>query len=310
MGMLKIVTAMAAVLCLAGGVLAVAEWRRGIRAATTRRRLSELAGARELPATSPALAARLRDIDSLLPRWLVRRLFQAGIAVNGARASSALIGLSLVWIFLAVALGPAAATVIAVTLVAVAFGVVDYMATRRMDALAAATAGFFDRLRQLLIVGNSLSVALARATQSSPPIVVEFYSPTVRRIANGAGVAESVNQLADDLDLHEVRLLGTAIETNLRFGGSLTAVLANLIENIHRRAVVDREVRANTSQIRASAWTLGLLPLVASALVMMTNPEYMEYFIREPAGHRMLIYAAISEAIGILLMRSIVRVTY
>src|SRR3546814_13746891 len=81
------------------------------------------------------------------------------------------------------------------TLFRSSFAIIDQLGSRRMNALSACMSGFLDRVRQLLIVGNSLSVALARATQSSPPILVEFFSPTIRRIANGAGVAESLNQL-------------------------------------------------------------------------------------------------------------------
>jgi tight adherence protein B len=159
------------------------------------------------------------------------------------------------------------------------------------------------------VVGNSLSVALSRATQSSPPIIVEFFSPTMRRIANGAGVTESIGQLADELDLYELRLFGAAVETNLRFGGSLTAILANLIENIRRRAAVLREVRVSTSQIRASAWVLGLLPMVVASVVMVQSPDYVRWFIDNPSGRTLLIYCAVSQVLGAIVMRGVVKST-
>lgn len=308
--MLQFVTVIASLACLAWGVVAIVQWRREAVAEATRARLGELTAG---PAARPAeagLVVLISDFERLLPRWFSRRLFQAGIEIDARRLSVAALVAAGVWLALVFAFGPLIASVTVAAAVGVAIGFLDYAASRRMDALSLAMSGFLDRVRQLLVVGNSLSVALSRATQSSPPIIVEFFAPTIRRIANGAGVGESVNQLADELDLREMRLFGTAIETNLRFGGSLTAVLANLIENMRRRAAVDREVRANTSQIRASAWILGLLPLVASAMVMITNPEYADYFVTDPTGHKMLFYAAISEAVGALLMRSVVRVAY
>lgn len=308
--MLQFVTAMAALLCLAWGVVAIVQWRREAAAEETRVRLSELTAGAERQSERNGIAVFISDVENLLPRWISRRLFQAGIEIDTRRLSFAVFIIAGIWIALIVMFGFLVASIGSIALVGGGLGVLDYAASRRMDALSLAMSGFLDRIRQLLVVGNSLSVALARATQSSPPIVVEFLSPTIRRIANGAGVGESVNQLADELDLHEMRLFGAAIETNLRFGGSLTAVLANLIENMRRRAAVDREVRANTSQIRASAWILGLLPVGASALVMITNPEYAEYFIYDPTGHKMLFYAAMSEAIGAFLMRAVVRVAY
>jgi tight adherence protein B len=122
-------------------------------------------------------------------------------------------------------------------------------------------------------------------------------------------VTESIGQLADELDLYELRLFGAAVETNLRFGGSLTAILANLIENIRRRAAVLREVRVSTSQIRASAWVLGLLPMIVASVVMVQSPDYVRWFIDNPSGRTLLIYCAVSQVLGAVMMRGVVKST-
>lgn len=307
--LLQAVTILGSLVCLVGGALAFATWLRQHNALEMHDRLIALTQAG--PANAPVQPRNiLPEIEKVLPLFLRRRLLQAGIHFDPTRLSLLVFALSAVWILLVTTSGLFVAIIVDGVILLSIFAIIDHMASRRMNALSACMSGFLDRVRQLLIVGNSLSVALSRATQSSPPILVEFFSPTIRRIANGAGVAESVNQLADELDLHELRLFGAAIETNLRFGGSLSAVLANLIENIRRRSAVDREVRANTSQIRASAWILGLLPLVACAAVMVKNPDYVRYFIDDPMGNKFLIYAGLSEFFGALLMRSIVRVDY
>ncbi|MCE9650331.1 MAG: type II secretion system F family protein [Parvibaculum sp.] len=307
--MLQAISIVGSLLCLAGGVYAFAMWRRQYVVLEMRDRLAALTQAG--PAQAPVARRNiLPEIERVLPAMLRRRLLQAGTHIDPTRLSLMAFGLAAAWIALVLVSGVLVAIVVCAVVLLAAFAIVDHLASRRMNALSACMSGFLDRVRQLLIVGNSLSVALARATQGSPPILVEFFSPTIRRIANGAGVAERVNQLADEIDLHELRLLGAAIETNLRFGGSLAAVLSNLIENIRRRSAVDREVRSNTSQIRASAWILALLPLVACAAVMVKNPDYVRYFIDTTTGNKLLIYAACSELVGAFLMRSIVRVNY
>lgn len=304
---MQVVIAVLAVLCLAAGGFALFLLTRLRRDRDVTMRLEQLIHRSPASNKTEAFLSVWPDSTRLLPTIVQNRLYQAGIEVLADRLTALLIFTLCLWIALSILFGLIAATIVLLSVVLVSAAVVDYRARQRMNALSDAMLGYFDRVRQLLVVGNSLSVALARATQSSPPIVVEFFQPTIRRIANGAGVAESVNQLARELDLYELRLFGAAIETNLRFGGSLTAILSSLIENIRRRASVMREVRVSTSQIRASAWVLGLLPMVVASAVVVQSPEYMRWFIEEPVGRQLLIYCGISQVLGAFMMRSVVR---
>lgn len=307
--MMQASTVLLALLCLGGGAFAFLLLWRARRDMEINLRLGEIVGMQGRT-KSELLFGGWPDPTALLPALARNRLYQAGIALPPERLTAILIFALCVWLSLTILLGLLVASVVLLSALLIVVAIVDYRARQRMNALSEAMLGFFDRVRQLLVVGNSLSVALARATQSSPPIVVEFFSPTIRRIGNGAGVAESVNQLAEDLDLYELRLFGTAIETNLRFGGSLTAILSNLIDNIRRRAAVLREVRVSTSQIRASAWVLGLLPMVVASVVMVQSPDYVRWFIDEPVGRQLLVYCALSQILGAFMMRSVVRTSF
>ena len=267
------------------------------------------------PERAAAMAAsRDEDHDDLiekwLPVWLRRRLFQAGIEIEPMNTSVVgFFGLA-VLAGLVTWFGFAITVLMALTAMLTALAFIDYRARKRMNAVANSMLGYFDRVRQLLVVGNSLPVALNRATASSPLILAEVFTPTMRRIANGAGVGESMAQLADELDVYEIRLFATAIETNLRFGGSITQIIANLIENIRRRSAVEREVRVNTAQIRSSAWVLALLPMLVASLVMFDNDDYIAWFLNDPTGRMLLIYCVVSQIAGGILMRAVVKTSY
>lgn len=308
--MTEMLSVILALLCFGGGAYVLYLLWRTRRDAEVNTRLDHLIDRSKAGAKPASLLGGWPDATYLLPAAMHKRLYQAGIELPPDRLTAISIFAVCIWASLSILSGFLVATVILVSTILVAAAIVDYRARKRMNALSDAMLGYFDRVRQLLVVGNSLSVALARAAQTSPPVVVEFFSPTIRRIANGAGVAESVNQLGDELDLYELRLFGTAIETNLRFGGSLTAILANLIDNIRRRSAVIREVRVSTSQIRASAWVLGLLPMVVASFVMVQSPDYARWFVDEPVGRQLLIYCALSQVLGAFMMRAVVRTSY
>lgn len=308
--MMQVSISILTILCLAGGACAFFMLWQERKKQDVQERLTRLIVPADRDRGSRLSLSGWPDVTRLLPQMARNRLYQAGIEFSEDRFLAVLIFALCIVAAAAFTFGLLIALLVLFSALLVASAIVDYLARKRMDALSDAMLGYFDRVRQLLVVGNSLSVALARATQSSPPIIVEFFQPAIRRIANGAGVAESVNQLARELDLYELRLFGVAIETNLRFGGSLTSILANLIENIRRRAAVMREVRVSTSQIRASAWVLGILPMFVATVVMMQSPDYMRWFIEEEVGRQMLVYCAVSQVIGAFLMRKVVRANH
>ena len=76
-------------------------------------------------------------------------------------------------------------------------------------------------------------------------------------------------------------------------GGSLSLALNNLVLYLRRRAAINRELRANTAQIRASAWVLGLLPIVVAMAIMVQNREYAGWFLAHSAGKKMLLYCSV-----------------
>ena len=208
-----------------------------------------------------AATPRIAGVPTHLPPFLVNKLARAGWEPDRRQIGVGAAAFLVTVIVALIASGILAAILIVVSLLFLGLAALDYRANARIRQLSDCMLGLLERMRQLLSVGNSLAVALDRAVENSPPIVGQCLAPTLRRIANGSGVADSLERCAAELDVYELHLLATASRTNLRFGGSMTAILRNIIENIRKRGSVERELRANTTQIRASAWVLALLPI-------------------------------------------------
>jgi tight adherence protein B len=249
-------------------------------------------------------------LADMLPEGLAQRFRRAGWAPS--RNQALLLGSVLLLAMPVTAMtdGWLAALLLGCTAPLAGAMLAELRGQRRMRRLSDNMLGFLERVRQLLSVGSSLSVALARATENSPPIVTQSLTPTIRRISNGNGVAESLERCAVELDIYELHLLATAARTNLRFGGSMSQILRNIIENIRRRATVERELRAGTTEIRSSAWVLAALPLFVATIVMLTNSAYARWFLETGTGHKMIAYAIVSQLIGAWLMRLVTRTRY
>ncbi len=287
---------------------AVVLMTRYARAATLRRLAQIVVPERNLsPVTGGAVVP---SFEWFLPRAVLRhlRLLNINPTPRGLAAIAAAYALGVAVVGLFAGLTFALVTGFSICLASAA--VLSILANRRVSELGALMPGFFDRVRQLLVIGNSLPTAFARALQVGQPRLAAFFAPALRRVANGAGFAESIRQSAEDISLYEMHLFSTAVGTNMRFGGSLTHSLSNLIQFLRKRASIERELRANTALIRSSAWVLGLLPVLVAALIVSQNREYAQWFVTDPTGKFLLGYCIVSQIVGVIVMRSIVRTEF
>lgn len=248
--------------------------------------------------------------EKLLPRTFARNLYQLGFVFRARDILAGVAGLILLCLVAGAIAGPVAAAGIVAAAALLTFAAVNILAARRVAKFSGQLPGFLDRLRQLLVVGSNLPTAFARAVQSSHATTVEFLEPAVRRVHNGAGFSDSIRQCAEDIGLHELQLFAATVTANARFGGSLSQALANLVLYLRRRAAIERELRASTAQIRASAWVLALLPLVVALAIMVQNREYAAWFFTHTTGKKLLLYCFVSQVIGAVLMRLAVRTRF
>lgn len=205
-------------------------------------------------------------------------------------------------LFLLVWQGPLQALIAIILIPAGVLAWINRRADMRVEALIEALPHYVDGVRQLLAVGASLPQALLRALADAPPVVTQFLTPVSRRLELGAPVDEVMQQLADRLKIPEVAMLAAAVKTNIRFGGSISAVLINLSQLLRERSRVKRDLRAATAEARVSAKVLIGMPLVSMGLLFSMNPEYPMFFLNDPRGQTMGIVALSLQVLGTFFM--------
>ena len=279
-----------------------------------------------------ALAGRSRALGEL-DRRLARKMGAAPVAQRRERAISVpdmvapllaraqielgsrditlcgagLLGLTLLALLLK---GAAFALLVAVGLPLAAFAYVTQRAGRRTDALIEALPHYIDSVRQMQMVGNSLPQALERALVDAPETVRGYMAPVARRLELGAPVSETMQLLSVRLRVPEVAMLAAAITTNLRYGGSISAVLANLANILRTRIRIKREMDAATSQVKVSARILIAMPIVAMALLMAVSTGYLDFFLNDRRGHVLAVVALCLQAMGVLVMNRMMRLAF
>lgn len=185
-----------------------------------------------------------------------------------------------------------------------------FLARRRIGAFIDGLPFYLETVRQALLIGNSLQQALTRATENASPSMQRYLSPMARRIQNGAAVGDSLVWLAERLGVLELHMVATAVQANLRYGGKLSAVLANIVQVLRDGGRVRRELRAATAETRMSAMVLSSLPFAAFAFIACANAPYREFFFHAAQGHKLLAIAACFQLVGSLWMRRLMKLDF
>ncbi|HAP31976.1 MAG TPA: secretion system protein [Firmicutes bacterium] len=168
----------------------------------------------------------------------------------------------------------------------------------------------------LTIMANSLRAGFSFmqaadtvSKEMSPPLALEF-SRLLREIKLGVTTEDALQNMLERVNSRDLELLITAVKIQRQVGGNLAEILDNIGETIRERIRLKNEIKTLTAQGRISGLVIGLLPVLIIVIVSLINPGYMLMLITNPIGPFLLLWAAISEIIGIILIRRIVSLNY
>ncbi len=158
-------------------------------------------------------------------------------------------------------------------------------------------------VRAGLPVNDAMQVA---GREVRPPVGLEFQR-TLEEMRIGIDIDEAMQHTADRIRVPDFRFFVVALKLQRRTGGSLAEILANLSSIIRRRKEIRLKARALTSEAKASATVLGLLPVVLGALLFFLNHDLMAPLLSDPRGRFMLGVAFLSLMAGITVMIVMIR---
>jgi tight adherence protein B len=158
-------------------------------------------------------------------------------------------------------------------------------------------------VRAGLPVNEAMQVA---GHEVRPPVGVEFQR-TLEEMRIGTDIDEAMQHTADRIRVPDFRFFVVALKLQRRTGGSLAETLGNLSSIIRRRKEIRLKSRALTSEAKASAAVLGVLPVFVGALLFFLNHEMMAPLLADPRGRFMLGVAILSLMTGITVMVVMIR---
>lgn len=241
--------------------------------------------------------------------WLRQRLDQAGDARSPGQLLFGMALLSAFGLFGTVLFldGPAQA-------LGLALGALPLLLLRRKAALRSLMIteqlpDAFDRIGRTLRAGHAFSDALRIAGEESPAPLADELARVATLHSLGVDLRRCLDTLASRNPANfEIRLFVGGVLLNRETGGNLVEILDHLAETVRERLIFDGKVLALTAEVRLSAWILGSLPFVATAVLLLIKPGYLSPLTGSDPGRALLFIGTISLLLGVVVMRRLAAV--
>lgn len=297
-------------------------WRahRGPDARQLQRRIQELAAPRDesqqthvlkrrVLSDLPVLERRLQSLPKM--RGLDRAILQSGLNWTVAKLLLACVVLFATgWLMLvsvahqSFLMGFVAGTVLG----SLPFLYLRYKRDARFNKIQEQLPEALDLITRALRAGHAFSSALKMAGEEmSEPIAGELR--TVHDEVNyGVSLQQALTHLSERVPLTDLRYFVVAVLIQRESGGNLTEILGNLSRLIRERAKLMAKVKVLSAEGRLSAWILGLMPFALAGIMYLGNPKFMSPLWTDPIGISIIKYLLVMMAMGMLVLRKIVRI--
>ena len=239
------------------------------------------------------------------------KLERAGLSFGPGALAGIVIGLALVATLLLATTSPlpfgaAAAAGLAIGVVVPTL-VIRSRGARRAKAFLNDLPDAIDLIVRSVRSGLPVSESLhAIARDLTGPAAIEFKRVSDQMMI-GIDMEEALNRSVQRLGLTDYAFLAVSLSITRDTGGNLSETLTNLGKLLRSRQQMHLKIRAYSSEARASAMIIGLLPFIVMGILVVINPDYMMTLFIHPTGHEVLTFAGTSMAIGFGVMAKMVR---
>lgn len=197
-------------------------------------------------------------------------------------------------------------------LVSIAMGVggifawITNKANKRLAMLEEQLPDAIELMVRSLRVGHPFSAAIGIvATEVGDPLASEI-GIIADENAYGRDMGEAIQDMAERLDLQDMRFLAVAVTIQQQAGGNLAEILSGLSAVIRSRFRLFRKVKAITAEAKWSGKFLSAFPILALFAIQMIKPDYYDEAMKHPYFIPAALLVGVLLVINLIIMRILV----
>jgi tight adherence protein B len=203
--------------------------------------------------------------------------------------------------------GPVAALAMPVEALLVARVIFGWERARYQRALLEQIPDVMALICHAIGAGVPLTEALRSVAREATSPSREEFANVVSDVAIGHPLERALWKLHERVGLPEYAFFAVTIGLQAQTGGSLVEILESLQDMVRKRVALSRRGKAMAAEARMSATILGGLPVAISLVLYLVRPGYLDFFVNDRTGTRLLLVACGLLGSGIMVMRQLIR---
>jgi tight adherence protein B len=179
---------------------------------------------------------------------------------------------------------------------------------KRLKKLVEQLPDVFELLGQALRAGHSLASGMQLVAKEIPDPAGTEFGRVFHEQRLGLRIDDALRNMAERVDMLDVRFFVTAVLIQRQTGGDLAEVLDKIGSVIRERIKLFGTVQALTAEGRLSGYVLLALPVVVFAVMLQVNRDYAMLLLTDPTGKMMLTAAVVMQLMGWAMIKKIVNI--
>lgn len=166
---------------------------------------------------------------------------------------------------------------------------------------------FINQITRRLSAGISVENAFSDSVDTLERPLGTVMRRIVRRVHFGDELHKAFDREAQTSKLHEFGVLATALRINEQYGGSIRAILDDIVAILRLDEAGKRELNAMTGETRFTAMVLAVLPPAMAGYMFYSNPAMLLDMWATPSGQSLLLLAVGMEILGVVVLWRMVK---
>ncbi len=244
---------------------------------------------------------------SWTPEVLIRYLNRLGLNLKPSLVMSLLVVEMVLVVILWLALEFSVALLAALGLLLITHLALQALGARQKQRMLQTLPSFLNQVSRRLSAGVSVEHAFTDSMENIDGPLELAMRRVMQRVGLGLELYQAFEREARANGLKELLIISTALHINEQFGGSIRAILDDIVHILRMEDLGKRELKAQTGETRITALVLTLLPLAMITLLTSMNPEFILQMWHDSLGKNLLIIAAALQVLGAATLWRMVR---